>query len=500
MLHRFVIGVAGVVLCLGCVRAGAQTPPAPAVPLPDVAKADIVVTGLSDPVMLTSIPGNDAYLLVAEKRGRIRVIKVITKPDGSLGYELDPTPALDIKATTISTNNRGLTGLAPAPDFATSGLIYLFHNTTINNVGSTVVARYTLMPGPGVIFDPASRAVIWSAPAGLYHHGGTVKFGPDGMLYISKGDEGDEVFSARNPGSIYGKMLRIDPSRDSYPNDLTRNFAIPAGNPYAGRPGSLPEIWALGMRSQWQFSFDRFNGDFYLGDVGEIGWEEINYVPAAVAGQTKDFGWPNWEGNALPPWGVLQPVPDPATLIFPIYAYPHTPSAGYEQWQVGCSVVGGVVYRGSAIRALSGRYLFADVCNGQVLSLVQTGSATREFQNLTPMLRDIGLPTERAPFNAITCLGEDNQGEVFLVEYLGGRISKIVPQGVQPALADVAGSGQTVGPNGQLTADDIIVYLNWFFAGDGRADLGGPGQSPRPDRLLTADDIILFINAFFAGR
>jgi hypothetical protein len=193
-------------------------------------------------------------------------------------------------------------------------------------------------------------------------------------------------------------------------------------------------------------------------------------------------------------------VPDPATLIFPIYAYPHTLSVGYEQWQVGCSVVGGVVYRGSAIRALSGRYLFADVCNGQVLSLVQTGSATREFQNLTPMLRDIGLPTERAPFNAITCLGEDNQGEVFLVEYLGGRISKIVPQGVQPALADVAGSGQIVGPNGQLTADDIIVYLNWFFAGDGRADLGGPGQSPRPDRRLTADDIILFINSFFAGR
>jgi hypothetical protein len=347
---------------------------------------------------------------------------------------------VDITARVRSGGEQGLLGLAFHPDFPSDPRAYLSYTNGSSGLVSRI-AEFRTRDG-GATLDPASELVLLSVPQpAANHNGGHITFGPDGLLYIGLGDGGSggdpwgAIGNGQNLQTTLGKMLRIDPTRDSYPNDLTRNFAIPAGNPYAGRPGSLPEIWALGMRSQWQFSFDRFNGDFYLGDVGEIGWEEINYVPAAAAGQTKDFGWPNWEGNALPPWGVLQPVPDPATLIFPIYAYPHTPSAGYEQWQVGCSVVGGVVYRGSAIRALSGRYLFADVCNGQVLSLVQTGSATREFQNLTPMLRDIGLPTERAPFNAITCLGEDNQGEVFLVEYLGGRISKIVPQGVQPALA-----------------------------------------------------------------
>lgn len=467
----------------------------------DLGSAAVVVSGLVEPVAMAAIPGDDTKLLVTEKAGKLRVINVTSQQGGQRTYQLVPTPALDITAMTVPFGNAGFTGITVSPNFAANGHIYIFHNRPIGTGSVTAVARYTRATVSPLTFDPASRQEVWSSPAGLYHHGGTVKFGPDGMLFITKGDEGDQFLRCRNPGSFYGKILRIDPTFDEFPNDPARNYGIPPGNMFPnGTSGVLPEIWAMGLRSPWQLSFDRFTGDCWAADVGELSWEEVTFIPASAWTERKDLGWPNYEGSRRGPFGVIQPDPDVSLLRMPIYDYPHTAQPGYEQWQVGCSVTGGVVYRGSAMRLWRGRYFFADICSNRVSSFVEVNGAMTDLQDMTSRLRDVGLPTQRPPFSVVASFGEDNDGEIFLVELGNGTISKIVPQGNQPPLADVAGANQSPGPDGLYTADDVIVFLGWFLGQDARADCAGPNQSPIVDQVLSPDDVIVFFSAFFEGR
>ena len=184
------------------------------------------------------------------------------------------------------------------------------------------------------------------------HNGGQLQFGGDGYLYISVGDGGTGGSTAPNLGLLNGKILRIDPH-----GATPGAYSIPAGNPYASSGSARHEIWASGFRNPWRFSFDAATGDLTVGDVGESIWEEIDLAPAPAIGRGANFGWPACEGFA----GSC-----PGTTL-PVFAYPHQDPGGNVAH--GCAIMGGYVYRGTQIPALAGRYLYADLCAGELRSI-----------------------------------------------------------------------------------------------------------------------------------
>jgi glucose/arabinose dehydrogenase len=219
-------------------------------------------------------------------------------------------------------------------------------------------------------------------------------FGPDGMLYMGLGDggnAGDPQGFAQNLQSLLGKILRLDVSSG-------QDYAIPAGNPFANG-GGLPEIWALGLRNPWRFTFDRQTGDLYIGDVGQKGWEEIDFLPAGSSGGA-NLGW-NFREGAHPYQGE-----PPASLTFlePIAEYSHT---------LGCSVTGGVVVRSLNLPEWQGVYLYGDYCTGRVWGLLQTAPG-------------IWLNAElfKTDFN-ISSFGEDDDGGIYLLDHSGGSIYRL---------------------------------------------------------------------------
>jgi glucose/arabinose dehydrogenase len=245
--------------------------------------------------------------------------------------------------------------------------------------------------------DPASARTILEMedPAGN-HNGGMIAFGPDGKLWIGTGDGGsggDPWDNARDRRSLLGKMLRIAPTADGY--------EVPADNPFAGERGARGEIWALGLRNPWRFSFDRATGELWIGDVGQNAWEEID-VEDPREGGGLHYGWKTTEGRHCyaPRQGC-----DTSGLTLPIHEY------GRDE---GCSVTGGYVYRGRAIPGLAGHYLFSDYCNGTVWSLVRE-------QGRAAVSTLISARTNVSSF------GEDEAGELYLCDHTGGRVLKLVP-------------------------------------------------------------------------
>jgi glucose/arabinose dehydrogenase len=213
-------------------------------------------------------------------------------------------------------------------------------------------------------------------------------FGPDGYLYVGLGDGGsggDPLNNAQNPSTFLGKILRLDV-------DHGAPYTVPADNPFVGQAGTRPEIWALGLRNPWRFSFDRQTGDLYIGDVGQGQWEEIDVEPAATGG--RNYGWRDMEGDVC-----YVPGCTPAGLTLPVLTYPHSQ---------GCSVTGGYVYRGADVPALAGLYLFADYCNGWVRSFRWAGGIATDITD-QPGLSLAGTP--------ISSFGEDGRGELYLLAY-----------------------------------------------------------------------------------
>jgi glucose/arabinose dehydrogenase len=250
--------------------------------------------------------------------------------------------------------------------------------------------------------EAASESVVLTAEQPFpNHNGGQIRFGPDGRLYIGLGDGG----SSDDPGGrgqslddLLGAILRID-------LDGGIPYAVPADNPFVGTAGARPEVWSYGLRNPWRFSFDRLNGDLYVGDVGQNQWEEINYAPAAAgAGRGVNFGWRSMEGRHCFGGGSC----DQTGLALPVLEYDHGS---------GCSVTGGYVYRGAAIPALQGQYFYADFCQGWVRTLrVDAGAVTAQAD----------WPTLR-PGGSIPSFGEDSAGELYVLAS-DGRVLKIVPR------------------------------------------------------------------------
>lgn len=343
----------------------------------------LFVDGLEKPTYLTHA-GDSSLLYVTEQAGRIRIIR-----NGALVE----TPFLDIEDEVGSSGNeQGLLSVAFAPDFAQSRK--LFANYTDRN-GDTIVAGF-LVNANGLSADPASEwQVIKIDQPYANHNGGQLQFGPDGMLYIGMGDggsAGDPENRAQNVTTLLGKLLRIDVSQST----KSVPYVVPADNPNFGADAK-PEIWSVGLRNPWRFSFDRTSGDMFIADVGQNKIEEVNFQPANKGGQ--NWGWKLREGFEEFEGAKTDAMTDP------IYQYQHG--------EDGCSVTGGYVYRGAGVSALAGAYLYGDYCSGRIWSLRAGADGTWNNE----MLFDTDY--------SITSFGEDAAGELYVLDRAGG-IYKVV--------------------------------------------------------------------------
>jgi glucose/arabinose dehydrogenase len=342
------------------------------------------VSGLAAPVAIVNAGDGSNRLFVVEQAGRVRLI---------VGGVLQATPFLDITTRVSCCGERGLLGLAFPPGYAAKGHFYVYY-TDLN--GAITLARYAVAANPDVA-DPNSGQVLLSVPhARTNHNGGQLAFGPgDGYLYAGLGDgggAGDPDGNGQNTGTLLGKILRLDVESGVAP------YAIPAGNPFASG-GGRAEIWAYGLRNPWRFSFDRQTGDLYIADVGQGLWEEVDYQPGGAAGGA-NYGWNIMEGAHC----YNASSCNPAGLTWPVTEYDHS---------LGCAIIGGYVYRGSAQPALAGLYFYADECQGRVWGLQQDGGGWQSHQLL------------RAAINPST-FGEDEAGEIYVADYSGGTLYRVV--------------------------------------------------------------------------
>jgi glucose/arabinose dehydrogenase len=356
----------------------------PAASLPDPAGFEwrVVASGLEKPNGLGYANDGSGRLFVLEQRGVIRV----AQDDRLLAQ-----PLMDISDRVGSdASERGLLGIAFHPDFANNGFFYVNYT---DKQGNTVIARFTAQ---GETADPASEMVLLRVDQPYANHnGGMVAFGLDGYLYLGLGDggsAGDPQNHAQSLNTHLGKLLRLDV-------DGGEPYVVPADNPFASQPDALPEIWAYGLRNPWRFSFDRATGDLYIGDVGQGQWEEIDFLPAGTPGGA-NFGWRLREG-AHPYANDPQPE---STLVEPVFEYNHSQ---------GCSVTGGVVYRGQALPEMNGVYLLGDYCSGLVWGIVKSGAPEWDGQ----VLWETGY--------SITSFGEDAAGEVYLTDYNGSLVKLV---------------------------------------------------------------------------
>lgn len=308
-----------------------------------------VVSGYDEPVFLAPVPDGSGRVFVLELKGRIRIL---TPSTGATAATL----FLDLTGQISIDGERGLLGFATAPDFTASGVFYLF---VTDPQGSLEVRRYQTLASNRDRADPGSGQLILRIPHAQFnnHNGGWIDFGPDGYLYVATGDgggSGDPSDNAQNINVLLGKMLRIDISRDAFPADALRNYAIPPDNPFAAG-GGAPEIWALGLRNPFRNSFDVATGHLLIGDVGQNTIEEVDLMRPEDRGA--NFGWAVLEGT-LPFKG--QPRPG---LMPPVTEYSH--GTGLRQ---GSTVIGGYVYRGP-VESLRGLYIFADFIRPNIWSV-----------------------------------------------------------------------------------------------------------------------------------
>ena len=300
--------------------------------------------------------------------------------------------ALDMTDLTSADGERGLLGLAINAD---GTLAYVDYT---NNDGNTRIDEYAV--NADGTFDPASRREVLGFDQPYpNHNGGDIDFGPDHMLYITAGDggsEGDPDRRALNKGEWLGKILRIDP----HPSG-DAGYTVPPDNPFVGVEGARPEIWSIGLRNPWRISFDRSTGDLWIADVGQNQWEEVDAAWAADGGgRGLNFGWSAFEGNHR-----FNDDQSPDGVTAPMYEYEHL---GQD-----CSISGSALYRGSAIPALVGWYVFADYCSGQVRALqIADRAVVKE------------IPLGQVP--SVTAISEGPDGELF-VSSGSGQVYAITP-------------------------------------------------------------------------
>jgi len=357
----------------------------PSDPEPPAVHLQLVVSGLSAPLDFQSARDGTGRFFIVEQGGTIRIIK---------GKKLLAMPFLNISSIIVSGGELGLLGLSFHPQYKANGRFFVNYTRRINGHLQTAIAEYHVSATDPNLADPKSGQVLlfFNQPFDN-HKGGQLAFGPDGFLYICTGDGGsggDPQGNGQKLSTLLGKMLRIDINSGS-------PYAIPPDNPFVGVSGAKGEIWAYGFRNPWRFAFDKLSKRLFVGDVGQDAWEEVDIVTKGG-----NFGWNTMEGKHCFPPGTSC---NQAGLILPIAEYSHSE---------GIAVIGGYVYRGAAIPALKGLYVFGDFGSGQLWTLQETppGTWTR-------------APLLSSGFN-ISAFGRAGNNELYVLDY-SGKLYKLVP-------------------------------------------------------------------------
>ncbi|HUG31035.1 MAG TPA: PQQ-dependent sugar dehydrogenase [Candidatus Limnocylindria bacterium] len=349
-------------------------------------------SGLSKPVFATSARDGTGRIFILEQTGKIKIYK---------GGAILSTPFLSLVGKVGTAFEQGLLGLAFHPGFKTNRKLYVSY-TNLND--SIVVREYrTYASNPNRVNTATARTIIKIAKPATNHNGGMLAFASGGYLFISTGDgggSGDLGNRAQSLDSLLGKMLRININGTT----STKNYRIPASNPYVGKPGR-DEIWQTGLRNPWRWSFDRANGNMWIGDVGQVMWEEVDRAIRTSSGPGKGI---NWGWRVLEGTHCYNPANDCDTSgkTMPLLEYEHVGGR--------CSVIGGYVYRGKKIPALVGQYVYGDFCTGEIWAVASGATAPA-----TPvLLRDTSL--------TISSFGENASGELLVLDRGGGKMYVIV--------------------------------------------------------------------------
>ena len=377
--------------CGGGASSTGSNLPSPPGPPPMLGLSNFL-TGLSAPVGLEPPSDGTNRLFVVEQGGAIRIIQ-----NGSIRA----TPFLDLTSKAESGGEKGLLGLAFHPSFSRNGRFYVNYTRRLSSGQlQSVIAEYMVSTGDPNQADPSRERQLLIVDQPFDNHkGGQLAFGPDGFLYIGLGDGGSErdpLGNGQNKNTLLGKILRIavDP-----PFTPGKQYAIPPDNPFVSG-GALPEIWAYGLRNPWRFSFDRGTGRLFAGDVGQDSWEEVDIITKGG-----NFGWNLMEGaHCFPPGSSC----NTGGLLLPIAEYGHN-AAGGE------AIIGGFVYRGSAISGLVGTYVFGDLSSGHLWGLKQDASGN--WQQTLVLTHSL----------TVSSFGQDAAGELYLVNYGNGAILRLRP-------------------------------------------------------------------------
>jgi glucose/arabinose dehydrogenase len=374
---------------------------------PDAFRVTRVGTGFSEPLYLTGVPDGSGRVFVVQKAGRIRILNPATGAVVASDF-------LNLAGQISIDGERGLLGLAPAPDFSATGIFYVY---LTNPAGTIEVRRYRTQTGNREVADPASGDVILSIPhpGASNHNGGWIEFGPDGLLYMGVGDGGgggDLGNNAQNVNVLLGKLLRIDPRGDAFPGDPQSDYLIPPSNPFA-QGGGRAEIWAYGLRNPFRASFDPLTQNLWIGDVGQGAREEIDLMRPGDGGA--NFGWRVLEGTA-----VFNGTPT-ASMVPPVAEYSH--GAGPRE---GNSVTGGYVYRGP-VEALRGQYFFGDFVNGNLWSIpLARVSLGATLASSAFILRRTDFTPNAGAITNVASFGVDQQGNLYIVDF-DGEIFRVEP-------------------------------------------------------------------------
>jgi glucose/arabinose dehydrogenase len=403
----------------------------------DLGNLQVFQTGLPGAAFLGSPPGEPERIMIGQLNGLIHVVE---------NGVLLPTPFLDIRSRL--TELHGLIGVAFPPDYATSRRFYVNYTPNVGN--QPRVARYTTSDDPNIA-NNVEEILLHTGGGRGDHAAGWMDFGRDGYLYIARGDVGG---SPQSPAQFQGKLLRLDVSPAT-------GYVCPPDNPYVGIAG-LDEIVAIGLRNPWRNGFDSLTGDLYLADVGDLQVEEISYVPAGTL-IGRNFGWFCMEGtlcrSTTPPCTCSSPP-----MTAPIHVYGRS---------TGATVIGGTVYRGSAIPRWRGRYFFADTWSDRVWSFRAVNGMRVDLQEHTADLNEGSAGVIVAPI----AFGEDGARELYIME-LGGRILKITP----------AFAAADWDMDGVVNSSDFFAFLKDFF--ELNADFTG-------DHATTSQDFFDYLAAFF---
>jgi glucose/arabinose dehydrogenase len=390
-----------------------------------------IASGLNQPIFVTNAGDGSGRLFIIQRAGQIRIQK---------NGVLLSTPFLNIQSIVNSSGGeQGLLALAFHPNYETNGRFYTVHTEQSKAIVLSVFTRSSTNADQA---DPNSRVTLLTIPK-LYanHNGGTLAFGPDGYLYWSTGDGGsggDPDNNAQNVNSLLGKILRLDVSSPA-------SYSIPPSNPFYNNPSPSirKEIWGYGLRNPWRFSFDRLTGDIYLGDVGQGRREEIDFQSASSGGG-ENYGWRIMEGSLCynPSTGCNQ-----SGKILPVAEYDHTK---------GCSVSGGYVYRGSKYPQMNGFYFYGDFCSGLIYSL------HKDSQNrwMSQLITDSTY--------SISSFGEDEQGELYMVDYSSGKIYQVAYIRVPAKAALISPSGGVTNTQPTFTWNEVPTNdqgdaATWYY-------------------------------------